>query len=460
MKQKYFYFFILCSASIIFIYFFYANIVRYYNFRTYWDLLSLIKSFQIIIGKDISANTLYLSGYGGKYIFHDHLYFSSLIYFPFYYLFQHPMTVMALHCLTSVFAYIFIVLTAYNKGLKNLLSLSILFFIFFLHPTIQGSCIRAVNATNISFLALAIMFWSFYSGRNSIYFLSNLLLILTREDMALISIIWNIIAIVKHRNYRIPAIIIIFSFIYMLLSFKYLLPAFNDYKSEHLQMQNYFGQLGNSYFNIIGHLKINFLYILRQYFQKDALFCYFILLSPFLFLPVLKPYYFLPVFPLISMNLVSLFTGMQDPKYYYFIPVIPFLFISFIEVFANINNKFIIILIFLSALAVSSRWGYLPYSPYGKKTLPIEQSIYNDFLEIKKYIPANKPLMTSEFLGVYFIDNSNLFVYDKNIPYTKYLDKIKFFLISNKNRNISNILMEKHNFKIYISNSNFTLLTQ
>ncbi len=291
---------------LIFSYFTFAACIRYFNFRIYWDSLSIIKVFDVILGNDISANTLYLSGYDGERLFFDHLYFSSLIYLPFYFIIRHPLVILVLQCFfVTISAGLFAHL-AIKKGLK-VWTVTTLLFVFLCHPTIQGSTIRTGNITNLAIFFLSLMFWSFYLQKRKIYFTACVLLMLTREDMGIIILLFNVIIMLKTKEYKKYMPHCLAAIIYTLAAILYIIPYLNEGRMEHLQLHNYYRHLGNSYFDIIKNLPQNLSFFIIRFTSKDFLFINFIFFAPFLFLPLLRFWYFIPVLPLITMNIISLF---------------------------------------------------------------------------------------------------------------------------------------------------------
>ena len=242
--NKYFYRIILTLAAIFFLYFLCFKIFNYYNFRNYWDAIYYIKTFITILqpSKSLAAggiNTVFLSGYGGCHFFFDHLYFTSLLILPFYYLISSSFTIDILHIIAVISGGLFIAAIS-RKLLNSALCGAVIFIIFNIHPTVQGSVIITFNSTSLSLLFAAALLYAFVNKHKKMYFIAAMLFMATREDLAFIIILFNLAVIIKDRVLKPYSYITIIAFIYLVIGLFWILPRLSASNHGHLQLMNYY----------------------------------------------------------------------------------------------------------------------------------------------------------------------------------------------------------------------------
>ncbi|HPQ19873.1 MAG TPA: DUF2079 domain-containing protein [bacterium] len=463
-SKKFFYFSIIFLTLIFFIYFTLFKILNYFNFRIYWDNIDYIKIYNVIINpakalNKYGVNTLFISAYGSNKIFFDHLYFTSLIVLPFYYLIPTNFTLSIFHIVIILSGAItFSIIT---KKLFNSFFAIIIFIIFFFLPTVQGSIIVTFHSSTFLLFFLPLLFYAYIFQKPKLYLISSLLIILTREDFPIIIILFNLLTIFDKQFIKYKIFLIIFSLIYFIIGFFLLLSYFSENPHQHLLLYQYYDYLGANYFDIITNIPFKIPEIINILFRKQIAFVFIIIFTPFLFLSFLNIKFLIPIIPLMFMNLLSLFPGMQDPKLYYWSPVIPFAIFSYLMALKKLNNKnqkIIFLISLIVSLIISFRWGYLPFSKYSKYYLTFNKEQYQAFKEINQKELQNEPIITSEFLALHFINNPNLYVYDKNIPPENFLVNVKWLLAFNNHKNIIEMALNYFNFKIEKKNNYFTLL--
>ncbi len=434
-NEVYFFLIILIFIVVPIVYFSYINFVSWQNFRFYFDDAYYQKLYLSFLDTFKHSKNFYYSAYGSKHIFFDHLYFTSLIYLPVYYLFPYPLTLRILQNII-VFSggifYVLLLIKKYNN--KSIFTAAAILSIFALHPTIQGALITTTHTSSFIQLLAPALFYFYFTNQKKLYLLSALLILLTREDMAFIIIGWSAITFFIYKDKKISVFLGLSAIIYLLTAMFIIQPALlSSGNSQHLLINKYYYQFGNSYAEILKNLIFRFDIVIKHFTSKSALFVYFILFGSFFFIPLYKAYFLLPVFPLLCLNILSVFPGMQDPKNYYFAPVIPYVMLAFIDTVCGMSTKmkkFFLILALILSLCLSWRWGYSPFSANTNRisTGTRQNNIDNIFYIKAKVKNKNSSIAASEFLANYFIENTNLYVFDKDIEFSKFSDKIDYII--------------------------------
>ncbi len=92
----------------------------------------------------------------------------------------------------------------------------------------------------------------------------------------------------------------------------------------------------------------------------------------------------------------------------------------------------------------------MPVSPYSKCLLTHNSERYSAFKEISEKVNNNESLLTSEFIVSYFIQNPNLYVYDKDMNYTKFINEICVILAFNWDEDKFTDLLKNNKFKLMV----------
>lgn len=417
------------------IYFCYLNYEKWLGFGFYFDDAYYQKLYLSIIESSKHSENLYTSSYGYKNIFFDHLYFSSLIYLPFYYVFKHPLTLRFLQVF-FVFSGIFIYIRLLRKkfGDASFFSALAVSLVFCLHPTIQGALVTTTHTSAFIQIFAPALFYFYFTKKIKAYITVAFMIMLTREDMAFIIIGWSMITFFKYKDYKLSLFTFFCALLYLLAAMFIIQPALlAGNNCEHLLMNKYYCQFGNTYSEILKNIFLRFDIVIKHFTSKSAIFVFFILSAPFVFFPFARLYFILPVMPLICLNILSVFPGMQDPKNYYYAPIVPFALIAFIFFIYDLPQrlrKICFCIAVILAFTVSFRWGYLPISPYTKSLLKNSGEINMQNLNfIKNNInDINAGIAASEFLANYFILNQELYIFDKDVPFEKFENKIKYII--------------------------------
>ena len=152
---------------------------------------------------------------------------------------------------------------------------------------------------------------------------------------------------------------------------------------------------------------------------------------------------------------------MKDPKLYYYSPVIFLIFIAFLETFAKLEiktKKIVISMVLLASMIIGFRFGYLPIFGYIKSNyFKITTDKIKNFELIKTRIPKNANLLTSEFLAESFIDNPNLFLYDKYADYRKFINFIDYVLTFNQKNIVNQFMLTRADFIVDYQSADFIL---
>ena len=303
---------------------------KYFNFG--YDGLDLAIFNQVFYNSaqgDLFQFTIHPNSYLG-----DHLDLIIILLLPFYYLFQHPISLLVLQSLILALCAWPLFLIA-----KKILSVPWSLFIAFcwlLNPFVQN-----INLFEFHTLTCAIflLFWAFYyyQKNNFFAFLTFCVLaLLVREDVALVVFMFAVIALFekKAKKWIIwPALISAVWFTLALKIIDYFTPAGN-YKFLY-----YYSWLGNNFTEMAINSFLHPLKVIKHSLTANNILFTAIIFMPFGFINLVKPKYLLLCLP-IYLQIVLGYQGnsVLALKLHYGSLFLPALFISLIFSLSLLNK--------------------------------------------------------------------------------------------------------------------------
>lgn len=169
--------------------------------------------------------------FGNIYILGDH--FEPILIFLslFYWLFSDCRTLLLLQALISVFAAYPLYIIS-RKIIKNIWLSFIPPLIFLLHPSFQYALDYDFHTSTIMVLPLALLYLAYEQKRKALYWLSIVLIFLTKEDGAIFTLFLGLFQLLSSKNRKQGWLTIFISMIWFYLVQFWLMPFFYGSKRE------------------------------------------------------------------------------------------------------------------------------------------------------------------------------------------------------------------------------------
>lgn len=303
---------------------------KYFNYGyNGLDLAIFNQVFFNSVQGDLFQFTIHPQSYLG-----DHFGIIILFLLPFYCLFLSPLTLLFLQT-------IFIALSAWPLFLiaKKVLNEKIALFIsllWLLNPFILN-----INLFEFHLLPFALFFifftFYYYQQKKFIPFLIFLLIsLLIREDVALVMLMFGLLALIEKRSLKWVLSPLIVSGVWFIITLKliaYFTPA-GQYKFLY-----YYAWLGSDFNEIIKNLFFNPYLIVRHLFSWQNIFFLLGLFIPFAFLNIFQPKYLLLALLLFAQILLSGGNNTIIVLFIHYVTLfLPIMFIALIYEIKKIRN--------------------------------------------------------------------------------------------------------------------------
>ncbi|MFA5050659.1 MAG: DUF2079 domain-containing protein [Patescibacteria group bacterium] len=410
---------ILIIVGIFFILYSLVSLVPHYNFRTTaWDMGIYNQTLYHYANFQIKPNTIK----GISNLLGDHFELILFLLAPFYWLF-HTYTLLIFQILAIISGGLGAFLFLREKTKDEILALSglVLFYLFFGVFIALGFCIHC-NVIGIMFLP-----WLFYflkKEKIKLYYVFLLLMLISREDMALIGAILGLTVIIfeKKSLKKQGLITFILSIIYFFSAIKFI-SLFNQGSYSYLSL---YGTLGHAFFGG-DKMKISnpffiFSYFLNPEVKREAL--KFLLVSGG-FLAIWRPQYLLLAIPMLCRNFFtdSPERWRADYGFHYWIEIAPIISIGSIIMIYRLKGAIgysflkysLISVLIISNLFLLSQIHFFDGSKLSRIFIPIYYSgdfaQRNEIAEAIKKIPAD----------------ASLSAYNTIVPHAANRDKIYLF---------------------------------
>lgn len=391
---------ILSLASLVFASLFtLLNVLKYQNFH--YNALDLAIIHQVFYNS--SLGNFFASSIHPQTYLKDHVSPIIFLLLPFYSLFKHPITLLALQniaLVSSVFPLFLIAKKYFSEKISAFLALSWLFM-----PMVQN-----LSMFEFSFLSFSLpfLFWAWHSIKQNKFLpalIFSLLALLAREDVSLVIFMYGFFCFLGKKNWRLGISLAALSVAYFFFSMK--LISFNN--PDGYKFFVYYSYLGQNIFEIIKYLLLHPIFLLAKFFSLGNIEMILGMLLPFAFLPILKPKYL----ALSALIYLQIFLGSGGAsglilKTQYAALFLPALFLSYLESLAHARahtfNSFIekylkkeklgLMIVILAVLYSSLLLG--PVAGAVQKHILGRDAAYNQKrLHIVRAIPPNAPVAAS-----------------------------------------------------------------
>lgn len=258
----------------------------------------------------------------------DHIELTLLLFAPFYAILPHPITLLIIQIFWIGIAAIPLFFIT-QRILSKLLA--IIFVLAFL----SNAFVHNINAFEFHMLPLALpllflMYWAYEAKRFRVFLLTIILLIFTREDIALVTFFFGFIPLLARRSKHWWLTPMILSAIWFPIALKITTIA-SSY--EQYKFANYYGWLGETPQEIIQTFFTEPTKILSYVFQVGNTFFLLTILFAFALLPLFKMKYLIPTIPIFAQFLLlGKGSGSIIIETHYLTLIIPWFFISIIHV--------------------------------------------------------------------------------------------------------------------------------
>jgi len=264
----------------------------------------------------------------------DHFEIFILLLLPIYYIWQSPITLLILQV-------IFLGLSAWplylisRKYLKSIWPLVIVVF-FLINPIVLNLLFFEFHILPFSIFTLLFTFYFYQANKFTPFVIFSILSLLVREDVALVIMMFSLLAAVDKKNKKWILFPLVAGGIWFISALK-LTGYFNQYGDYKFLLK--YGWIGTSLPEMIYNILAKPWQIIKQLISLNNFLSFIAIFIPVLMLPLLKIKYFIPVL-LIGLQLFLLSpstTILIDT--HYTATIIPFLYIALIFSLAGLLNK-------------------------------------------------------------------------------------------------------------------------
>lgn len=329
-------------ALIIFMTLFYtvALHVTYHSFTGY-------NSFDKAIMYQIFWNALhgnfFYSSINGCYYFAGHQAWIFLLFFPFYAICPHPITLSVISSLLISLGALPVYWLAREKLGNNIYAL---FFaiIYLMYPPLSWMYVESIKAEIFAAPLLLFTFYYFQKDDFNKFLIFMLLSLMCKENIPLVIIMFGIYALLDKKDKKwviIPVIAGLFCFI---LEFNVIMPYFMQLSGNPFPVGRgicaRYGHLGHNFTEFIKTIILHPLFTLEYAFTWQKIRYIYLLLLPLAFLPLLRPKILLIAIPIFAQNLLSNTPNQYSIHFHYNAVLVAILIIATIYAFRDIADFF------------------------------------------------------------------------------------------------------------------------
>lgn len=416
----------------IFVYiilFSYLSLLRHRGLKTQMnDLGNMEQPIYNTLEGNFMQFTNHVSGeLGSNNRFGVHANFILLLFVPVYFIFQSPETLLIIQTVSVGLG----ALPLYWLGKKVLKNENLALLVPGLY--LMNPMVHDVNLYDFHPLALAMpiiifAFFFMHQKRYKLFLLSCFLLIITKEEMSLIVLMFGFYLFFRQKERLLGIILSIFSIIYFFTIVEIVMPYFNA-GSQPVLISSRYSYLGDGLVGIAKNTIANPIIFVRQIFNKTSFIYLLLLVSPLAALPLLKPDIFLMSLPTVVINLLSKNRMMQYPfQFYHFAPILSFIFLSSIMALAKIkpekgviNFEILVKATLYSSLVFSLLFSPAPYSAYAKLNDFTVSKHAQKIDDIVNLVPKEAPLSVQNNLGPHFSQRKYIYTYPFGIDKSDYV---------------------------------------
>ena len=372
-----------------------AHVFKHVSFNTHAYDVSFVNQalfHPFLDGKwlksDLSINGSYLG---------EHLSFTLIIFGQLLQLFQSDYLVIVIQNLIMTFSIVWIIKKGPSGELKKMYVY--LFVLIFCSRSLRGAYLFDFREDSIAFCSLLFMLWSIYARKTGILIISLLMVLLSKENYSLISMVIPFAILLdknlnlsKREKVRYSTIIWGISFSYLLISFRLLIPQFTQAAESSHPIVFRFREFGSSPYEILVNVLTTPKYLkilISEYLMGwDRLKYIVYLMAPFVLVGIRGWVWFIPALPGIFFNLVAPNYAHRSMSFHYDLMTLPFLIFAVCVGIKKITNARLMAFSLGLAIAFSSKWPTNKMTTFMPSLSDIRNSIYLSDLDETKITAA------------------------------------------------------------------------
>lgn len=332
--------------------------------------------------------------------------------------------------------------------------------LYLLNPQVQDITLFDFHALS---LAMPLVIWAFYfliSNRLKWYWVLCVLIILCKEDLALVTIMLGLYQAIFLKQQRQGLLLSVVSGLFFVVNVFMLMPLFRG-GSEWTLIADRYGELGGSVESVATSPLTRPQLLLSKLLETEKLSYLFTLLLSVGLLPLFSLPLLLPTLPHLGINLLSSNQIMHQPfQYYHFAIIMAFMIIASVYGLARLlkNNpeKTRRIAAGVISWAVLYSWAYSP-APYSRVSSLTDFEVtphHRQIQEIQSLIPREASISVQNNLGPHFATRKNIYTFPE------FADQTDFIVLDiNDPYSVIRTFPRQRNF-IYITSMSLESYTQ
>jgi uncharacterized membrane protein len=313
---------------------------------------------------------------------------------------------------------------------------------YLLFAPLQWNTTFAFHGVTLADTFLLFAFYYAYNKKFVHYFIFTVLILLTKETMALVMIGMGLYLMFKHRRWLVGLSTIVISAGWFCLLLLYVMPATRDDGTAHFAI-GYYSQFGGSVGEIFKNLIFKPWLWIGDVIGKSYYFLFFLL--PTAFIPLLAPAEAALAIPTLAINLLSNEPNMQAIFYQYTSGITSFTFIALIFGISRLRStvwpwlapkltvvpgsidRWIIVILVVLAIACGIKWGPVPGFRWflGVSFMPsislqsLPEGHYLD--NLAKTIPSTASVSVTAVLQPHFSEREHIYQFPLNDTMADYV---------------------------------------
>lgn len=383
-----------------------------------------------VVWNNLQGRFFWFTSYPGfTSVLGDHTELISLLIFPLYGLYPHPITLVILQSVVVSLGAIPIYAWAVER-LQVAWAGVIFAAVYLLYPALQAAITFDFHGTTLAAPMLSVALWAMYKQYDRVFAVSAILAMTCKEDIPLLVLMMGVYMLVIQRRWGVGSVTVLGSLGWFVVAVMILLPAFQPAGgSIHLDRYALWGDgIREIGFNII----TNPVKVLQVVTEGDKLLYWARITLPTAGLALLDPVTLMLSAPLLFINTLGAHPPMyQLDKFHYSAPLAAYVSFASINGVAFLSRilqprlryikipaiqTMLVGAIFLVTLLYQVQFGYTPIGNNFAWPQPIER--HNDMYALMEQIPPRVPAAVENNLAPHLTHRQWLFV----LPNFQYAD--------------------------------------
>jgi uncharacterized membrane protein len=406
-------------SLIIFMTLFYT-VALHVTYLSYTGYNSFDKAIMYQIFWNALHGNFFYSSINGFYYFAGHQAWIFLLFFPFYAIYPHPITLSVISSLLISLGALPVYWLAREKLGKRICGL---FFaiIYLMYPPLSWMYLESIKAEIFAAPLLLFTFYYFQKDDFKKFLIFMLLSLMCKENIPLVIIMFGIYALLSKKDKKwiiIPVIAGLFSFA---LEFKVIMPYFMQLSGNLFPVGSgicaRYDYFGHNFTEIIKTILLHPLFTLEYAFTWPKIEYIYLLLLPLAFLPLLRPKILLIALPIFAQNLLSNCPYQYSIHFHYNAVLVAILIIATIYAVCDIvrflsNRKYInginknsVLSVILIVILICTSYSVISFGAQGKALNAIQTYHELDKIqstnELIKMIPENASVSADIYLATH-----------------------------------------------------------